>query len=397
MFKGDKLEVSLSQKGPAVLELSVNPTGSNVRSMLAQALLEFKDPLETHPQEAVEAPAQALDALYTKGVSLAYELFGGLTAYHQLVEWCEGWQQGLALSPEPLLIEVSGTRDNFFPLELLPLFEWRMPPVIDTFDAITRAAQAFLGFSAIIKRTLPVSSPQHVSLNARPRLPVRLFWYAGMGGARSEEAFLRDQEGIELRGPWPTNAVGSGDATDLLSRHLYDPATAPGSNNEACEDQVHHFACHCYTTNEATSRWYLELAAESGDPAEITMGNLLVALNKRWKEHHKRGPVRPLVFMNACGTSAMQPGSAISLPSVFMDNGSVGFIGTETRVPDVFASAFSAVFYDSLLRQRSVGRALHDAKWALLTSGHNPLGILYTFYGDPDLLVRLDESGGSDE
>jgi hypothetical protein len=71
-----------------------------------------------------------------------------------------------------------------------------------------------------------------------------------------------------------------------------------------------------------------------------------------------------------------------------VENGNRGFIGTETRIPDQYAAAFSEQFYTELLQGRPLGEAVHAARWTLLRRHNNPLGILYTVYADPDMRVR---------
>ena len=80
----------------------------------------------------------------------------------------------------------------------------------------------------------------------------------------------------------------------------------------------------------------------------------------------------------------------MSFPEFFLEDGrNRGFIGTETLISDGFASRFARVFYARLLKRDSVGMALHKAKWALLRGAHNPLGLFYTLYANPELNVRL--------
>ena len=91
--------------------------------------------------------------------------------------------------------------------------------------------------------------------------------------------------------------------------------------------------------------------------------------------------------MNACGTSTINPSSAASFVQLFLENGNRGFIGTETRVPDLVATEYSRIFYKHLVGGETVGYAMHQAKWDLLRQFKNPLGVLYTLYGNPDLAV----------
>ena len=56
-------------------------------------------------------------------------------------------------------------------------------------------------------------------------------------------------------------------------------------------------------------------------------------------------------------------------------------------MPDNIAAAFSRLFYEGLLdADLPLGEAVLQARQRLLAR-NNPLGILYTLYGDPDLVV----------
>jgi hypothetical protein len=114
------------------------------------------------------------------------------------------------------------------------------------------------------------------------------------------------------------------------------------------------------------------------------MGALKSKLGYFWSEGDEPTPAR-LVFMNACGSSTINPLSAASFVSVFLGNGSAGFIGAETRIPDAFATEYAKVFYNRVVGGASIGEALRDAKWELLARYMNPLGVLYTLHGNPDL------------
>ncbi len=49
------------------------------------------------------------------------------------------------------------------------------------------------------------------------------------------------------------------------------------------------------------------------------------------------------------------------------------------------------MFYLNLIRGYPVGEAIYRSRWSLVKRYNNPLGILYTFYADPDIRVRKPE------
>jgi hypothetical protein len=83
----------------------------------------------------------------------------------------------------------------------------------------------------------------------------------------------------------------------------------------------------------------------------------------------------------------------VSFPEFFLDQESLGVVGTLCDISDDVAAHFAAVFYEALLRGRTVGEAMYDARWHLMDRHRNPLGLLYTFYGNPDLKVTHSRAG----
>lgn len=101
-----------------------------------------------------------------------------------------------------------------------------------------------------------------------------------------------------------------------------------------------------------------------------------------------KGIDRPLAFLNLCNGD-FHPLSSQSISELLIRNGNRGVISTSIRVPDDVAGLFAEFFYDSLLYTPGItaGRALHEARIKLMERMANPLGMLYTYSGDPDLVV----------
>jgi hypothetical protein len=152
---------------------------------------------------------------------------------------------------------------------------------------------------------------------------------------------------------------------------------------------VVHFSCHCDT--EGRSSWHdyeLRLAAKVDNTRNLSLSALQteIVLAERWR-HPNPDRVMPLVFVNACGSTTMDPHSAASILTPFTKNHNRGLIGTMARIPDRFAARFSQAFYYELFSGRTIGRALHEARWRMLKDRANPLGLLYTHFGDAGLRV----------
>ena len=96
--------------------------------------------------------------------------------------------------------------------------------------------------------------------------------------------------------------------------------------------------------------------------------------------------VRPLVFINGCHTTALEPQSAIDLVSGFLDTAeAAGVIGTEITnfvpVARVFAEECLRQF---LVNKLPIGQAVRLARLAVLQQA-NPLGLMYVPYVMADL------------
>ncbi len=71
----------------------------------------------------------------------------------------------------------------------------------------------------------------------------------------------------------------------------------------------------------------------------------------------------------------------------------LGVLGTLCDISDTVAAHFAMVFYEALLSGKTVGEAMHEARWHLMDRHRNPLGLLYSFYGNIDLGVSRSRAG----
>ncbi|WP_354124931.1 hypothetical protein [Bradyrhizobium sp. LA6.10] len=91
-----------------------------------------------------------------------------------------------------------------------------------------------------------------------------------------------------------------------------------------------------------------------------------------------------LVFINGCRTAAADPGGTFLLPASV--TGHVGFVGTETDVPDVFALRFSTSLLHLLFKD---GKTLGEAM-SRLYRDHFPLSLVYGIYAHPNFRMCQD-------
>lgn len=86
---------------------------------------------------------------------------------------------------------------------------------------------------------------------------------------------------------------------------------------------------------------------------------------------------RPLIFINGCHTTAVEPLQALEFisPLVTYSHGA-GVIGTEITIFEELATVFAEECLGRFLQGESIGAALHGARLRLLQEG-NPLGLVY--------------------
>jgi CHAT domain-containing protein len=110
-----------------------------------------------------------------------------------------------------------------------------------------------------------------------------------------------------------------------------------------------------------------------------------------------------LVFANACFSSVVTPGKALTaaemnrqlagLAEAFFERGITNYIGTGWPVEDGPAVTFATVFYENVLEGERLGDALATARQRILDDG--PSWGAYQHYGQVAArLVRLDEKTG---
>jgi hypothetical protein len=98
---------------------------------------------------------------------------------------------------------------------------------------------------------------------------------------------------------------------------------------------------------------------------------------------------RPLVFINGCHTTALEPDSAFELVSGFVEvAGASGVIGTEITIFEPIATAFAESFLQYFSQGVGVGEAIRRSRLALLKQS-NPLGLVYIPYTMAGLHIKM--------
>ncbi|MEU8008914.1 CHAT domain-containing protein [Micromonospora parva] len=344
---------------------------------------------------AADAASEALGNLAAAGRIFLFDVlhdpqrdFPRLSLFLQAA--CPTWQSRQSRTP---LIHAIAEPNQYFPWELLPLFAPTSTMRADNQAELERAALAFPGFAAVVERRDPDHLPESTSLNGWDGLPIRMVYDASFPGVQQEVGFFRGKDALFLlRGPYPKDSADP--AAPTLAQQLCDPALGLDHKRDGPLDQVVHFSCHCQAADGDTTRYAYHLSDEQGRKLVVPLEELVEEMMRIWAAEVMAArsgprPDMPLVFLNGCGTVAMDPTSAASLHKPFRHNRNRGIIGTIANVPDRIAAEISKWFYLNLLVERhDVGQALHEAKWRLLQDRGNPLGLLYSIHAYAGLRIE---------
>lgn len=346
----------------------------------------FADDVEADPSTA----AKQLDGIRAAGAGYLSKVIDESYSRFDLMckfirEACDTWNLGLSRPP---FVHIVSDLEQHVPWEAMPIFDTRTKLSATTKLELQDEVRCFMGFGAVVERKIPHSEEHGDILDATGYLQVRFFIDASFDGADAELGFFDScGERVRVEGPYPSG--DEDDHTPTVGQQLRDPTIGVHGDPLERPDQVVHFSCHCDT--DGRSSWHdyeLRLAAETGQSKNLSLWDLHVEIGQATPWRHPDGDrLMPLVFVNACGSTTMDPHSAASILTPFAKNQNRGLVGTMARIPDGFASQFSKVFYRELFSGLTIGMALHKARWRMLQDSDNPMGLLYAHFGDAGLRV----------
>lgn len=268
-----------------------------------------------------------------------------------------------------LSLELVCPNSLILPVELLPVLQ----PVGSGADRLPPETAALLGFGAETSRKIlrgaPLAETDGLDVTA-----LSLYWDATLQGARREKTSLDGRFGAGLLGPSPEHRrVTRDELADQIIRKRDRPDAPQGPS------AIEHFSCHHVRgkTKSAPDIVRLKPPGWFASRIPITASDL----KKRSYGMEAKGG---LVFLNACGTGPVSPRAVSSFASELYECGRTAIVATWCDVPDSVAAFMSTYFYDALFSGASVGEALRRARLQLLRKKNNPLGLLYTVYGDAD-------------
>lgn len=202
-----------------------------------------------------------------------------------------------------------------------------------------------------------------LSVANAPDAPTSITWsnkpIMTVGVSTDPRFILRDQHLQKLQAIRPAGLDWNYGATrDAVIQKLKE--TKP---------QLVYFYCH---GGVSETRPYIQVGA----PAD--KGNLSPSF-LRVKKIRWDSP-RPLVFINGCHTTALEPERAIEFISPLIENANAaGVIGTEITIFEPIATAFGEECLRRFLNKSPIGEAVRGARLKLLKDA-NPLGLVYIPY-----------------
>jgi hypothetical protein len=102
---------------------------------------------------------------------------------------------------------------------------------------------------------------------------------------------------------------------------------------------------------------------------------------------------RPLVFINGCHTTALEPEQAFEFITPLIENANAaGVIGTEITIFEPLATVFAEECLRRFLNDAPIGEAIRGARLKLLKDA-NPLGLVYIPYAIADLRLVEQKNG----
>lgn len=227
----------------------------------------------------------------------------------------------------------------------------------------------------LARLTRPVPKSRALGHWSRTTRAHLLYWGGGPGDKVADEA-ARHRRELATWQPArmlpPGSLESSAETPDAreLGRFLRAPEPAPVS--------LLYFYCH--SRGGAATAPALRFGAAAGADSEL----------ERFDMGSGHLPDAPLVFVNACDTSAAAPLLANQLRELFLSRGCRGYIGTETEVPAVLAARFATVFFSFLYGSQGramapVGEAVAQARRFLWTEYRSIGGLFYSYVGDYSL------------
>jgi hypothetical protein len=165
---------------------------------------------------------------------------------------------------------------------------------------------------------------------------------------------------------WPDHVIDAPSAVAMLGRSLHDPRLTLSSEPEmrGYGDQIQHFSCHCTRHDDGSETLGLrdqEMEVKALVIKLASLGATFLDAGKR--EATSNDIAGPLIFLNACGSGAINPKGRLSLVELLLNwTPARAIVATETPVDFPLAAHFARLVYEGLFAGLPLGRAMHRAR-----------------------------------
>lgn len=302
---------------------------------------------------------RALEDLRALGVFIWTKLLGNYRSQPPVI--APGTLDETALAS----VEVVCPNDMVLPVELLPILE----PVFRSDQSSLVDAAALVGFGAETHRRLP--TPGNLPTTPVDKAAVSFYWDANLRGARREFRAMSQRFGSGLREPSPQQRKVK--AADVAGQIVSALSQGPSHDPAAVE----HFSCHHKRGEGDKSSDILLLRARG-----LLTGRIRITADDLTARSYGQPRKPGLVFLNACKTQVISADTVSAVVRELMECGRTVVVATWCDVPDGVAELMSSFFYAALQDGNTVGQSLRRARLRLLLEHNNPLGLLYTVFGD---------------
>ena len=147
---------------------------------------------------------------------------------------------------------------------------------------------------------------------------------------------------------------------------------------------ITHIHAHAKSYKELSRNLSVKFSYESRT-AELTGADVVLATKQLKRK--ALDSCGPLVVFSACyAQGGLQP-PLVNTAFDLAEAGCRAVVGPRDAIPALVAYAFSRDLYNGLSLGAEVGRAVVRCRWNLLQALNNPLGILYSVFGNTAKLL----------
>jgi CHAT domain len=315
-----------------------------------------------------QSSAAALKILAFAGAELFQGLFFGPAAGQDVKQIGE-YLKKLAMKDTPVKLQI--VAENF------PV-PWGLLYFGKTDSKTTLDWNNFLGMRHIIEqipRQPILGVYDYVIMSNNPSLSVSLNLNTSIDEQMNFDGVARQVK------DWSQRSISSKGEMELTQRQT--KADLLNALSTPINDQLMYFYCHANTYNPSESR----------DPGSsfITLTNnerITLADLKREASMDDLLPGNPLIFLNACESAEISPEFYDGFVPYFMAKGARGVVGTECKMPALFATEWALLFFPRFLGGAPLSELFLELRQEFCKQHNNPLGLLYTVYCNGDTYIN---------